>query len=110
DAQLAARADAVLLDDLRQRQFASRERPADVAGLVENRLRRADRAAGAAVDADLGVDDVDFVAETGDRLDRALLHTGRAADTGLDDLVGQSSTFRWMGSSHARSKRVRSGP
>src|SRR5699024_1645055 len=66
--------------------------------LVEDRLGRADRAAGTAVDADLGVDDVEFVAETGDRLDRALLHAGRTADTGLNDLVGQSSTFRWIGS------------
>src|SRR5262245_51237109 len=51
DAQLAAAADAVVLDDDRLRPLFARERPADVADAVQDRLRRADDAARTAVDA-----------------------------------------------------------
>ena len=62
DAQLASAADAVVLDDVRLRPLLARERPADVAELIEDRLRRANDAAGAAVDAELRIDDVEDVA------------------------------------------------
>mgnify|MGYP003345786228 CR=1 FL=1 len=92
-AQLAAGADAVLLHDLRQRQFAAREGAAEVAHVVQDRLGGADGATRAAVDAQFRVDDVELVAQPGDRLDGALLHTGRATDARLDDLVGQRCAF-----------------
>src|SRR3990170_6862445 len=62
DAELAATADAVILDDDGFGPLTPRERAADVASLVQDGLWRADDAAGAAVDAQAGVDDVQLVA------------------------------------------------
>ena len=53
----------------------------------------ADGAAGAAVDAQFGVDGVELVAQTGDRLDGALCDAGRAANARLDDLIRQGRAF-----------------
>jgi hypothetical protein len=51
---------------------------------------RADDRTSAAVDAEVRVDLVDDVTRARDRLRWATLRTGRAADTGLDDLVSQN--------------------
>src|SRR2546430_11451195 len=56
-----------------------------VAVLVEDGVHRADRPAGAAVDAQLRPDDVQPLALARDRVGGTPLHAGRAADAGLDD-------------------------
>ena len=89
DAELAAGADAVVLDDDGLGPLAAGEGAADVAQVVEDGLGRADDATGAAVDAEVGVDDVDLVADAGDRFGRAALGAGRTADAGLDDFITQ---------------------
>ena len=68
-------------------------RAADVAERVEDGLRRADDAAGAAVDAERRVDDVELVTVAGDGVRRAALRAGRTADAGLDNLVGQKESL-----------------
>jgi hypothetical protein len=92
DAELAAAADAVVLDDDGLGPLLAGEGATDVAVLVEDGLRRADDAAGAAVDAEAGVDDVDLVARAGDGLGGATLGAGGAADAGIDYPVGHSSS------------------
>src|SRR5262245_8783050 len=88
DAQLAARADAVVLDDDRLRPLLAGERLTDIAHLVEDGLGRADDATGATIDAQVGIDDVDHVPGPGDGVRRAALGAGRTADTGVDNRIG----------------------
>src|SRR5690606_8366240 len=57
--------------------------------VVEDGFGRADRTAGATIDAQLGIDDVEFVAKTADGLHRAVVGAGGTADAGRDDLVCQ---------------------
>src|SRR4030042_1725955 len=87
-ARLAAAPHAVVLDDDGLGELLGRELTADVALVVQDALHRADHAAGAAVDAQLGVDDVDDLALTGDGVGGAALGAGGAAEAGLDGLVG----------------------
>ena len=92
DAELAAAADAVVLDDDGLGPLLARERAADLADLVQDRLRRADDAAGAAIDAERRVDYVDLITRAGDRVRRAALGAGSAADARFDDGVGHGSS------------------
>src|SRR5262249_53870340 len=68
------------------------QRAVDVCVLVEDGVDRADRPAGAAVDAQVRRDDVQRLPLAGDRVGRAPLHAGRAADARLDDPVRHSFT------------------
>ncbi len=90
DAQLAAAADAVVLDDDGLRPLLTRERPADITDRVEDRLRRAYHAARPTVDAQRRVNDVYDVARPCDRVCRAALRTSRTADACVDDCVSQN--------------------
>src|ERR1700686_905640 len=83
DALLAA--GAGLLVDEGDGPLVLLEHVLHVAVLVEDRVDRADRAAGAAVDAELRHDDVQRLAVARDRIGRAPLGASRAADAGLDD-------------------------
>ena len=93
DAELAAGADAVVFDDDRLGPLAAGELFADLACFVEDALYGADDAAGAAVDAELRVDDMHAVAVAGDGFGGAAFGAGGAADAGFDDLVGHRLPF-----------------
>src|SRR3972149_2794172 len=92
DAELAAAADAVVLDDDGLGPLFPGERAADVTRLVQDGFGRADDAAGAAVDAKVGVDDVELVADSGDGLGGAALGTSGTTDAGLDDDIGHATS------------------
>src|SRR5579859_411141 len=92
DAQLAAAADAVVFDHDRLRPLFAREGLALIADVVVDRLRRANHTAGAAVDAQRGVDHVNHVAHTGDRPRGATLRAGGATDAGFGNDVWQRGT------------------
>src|SRR5207237_7574688 len=75
---------AALLVDERDRPFGLLEQPLHVSVLVEDGIDRTDRTAGAAVDAQLGRDQVQRFALAGDRVRRAALDRRRAADARRD--------------------------
>src|SRR5256886_15638293 len=83
DALLAA--GARLLVHESERALVLLQHVLHVAVLVEEGVDRADRPAGAAVDAELRPDDVQRLALAGDRVGGTPLHAGRATDAGLDD-------------------------
>jgi len=91
DAQLAAPADAVVLDDNGPGPPA--EPKAAATRLVQDRLTRADHAAGAAVHAQRRVDDVDIAVDAGNGASRAAPHAPGAAVAGFHDGVGQGASL-----------------
>ena len=92
DAEFAAGADALVGVDDGFGPLLLGELAADVAVVVEDAFDGADGTAGAAVDAEGGVDVVDGVALAPDGVGRAAVGAGGAADAGFDDFVGHRAS------------------
>ena len=89
DAELAAGPNALFINDDGLWPLVLLEGAADIAERIENRFRRADEATRAAIDAERRVDNMQLVALARDRVRRAALRARGAANTGLDNRIGQ---------------------